>query len=282
MVTDEQIIIKIQRNTNNHLLQESQIYDILVGGVGIPIKRSFSRETEFDALVIDRLGPSLQQLFEDCNRQFTLKTVLMLADQIISRIEYLHERSVIHGDVKPLNCVMGVGKRGNQVYLLDFGLASMYRDPETHVLVPSCDKHGFKGTAMYASINAHLNRSTIEHYETPFDPKSANCRTEHSRRDDLESLGYMMVHFCFGSLPWESREDSTAAQRRDFVANAKRKMSVAKLCCCLPGEFVTYFEYVRSLRFEDAPDYAYLRNLFRDLFVRQGFQKDSVFDWTGK
>lgn len=134
---------------------------MLVGGIGVPMKHSFSRDGWYDALVMEVLGPNLHQLFDVCGRRFTLKTVLVLADQILTRIEYVHQLSVIHGDVKPGNFVMGLGKRGNQVYIIDFNLATTFRDPKSHVLYPSHEGHGFRGTGVFASVNAHKGLSVF-------------------------------------------------------------------------------------------------------------------------
>jgi casein kinase I homolog HRR25 len=124
--------------------------------VGIPFVRWYGTEGDYNCMVIDLLGPSLEDLFNFCGRKFTLKTVLLLADQLISRIEFLHSKNFLHRDIKPDNFLMGNGKRGNQVNVIDFGLAKKYRDPRTHLHIPYKENKNLTGTARYASINTHL------------------------------------------------------------------------------------------------------------------------------
>ena len=147
--------------------------------------------------------------------------------------------------------------------MLDFGLAKKYRDSKTHAHIVFKDNKSLTGTARYASVNAHLG-------------------IEQSRRDDLESLGYVFMYFLRGSLPWQGLKAQSKQQKYDLISEKKMSTTVEALCKGYSSEFATYLKYVRSLRFEDKPDYAYLRKLFRDLFTREGYQMDYVFDWTIK
>lgn len=214
-------------------------------------------------MVLDLLGPHLEHIFNYCNRKFSLKTVLLLADQIISRLEYIHLKSYIHRDIKPENILLGTGKRSGRISIVDFGLAKSYHEPATGRHIPYSDKKKLTGTARYASIHSHLG-------------------IEQSRRDDMESLGYVLVYFSKGSLPWQGLRASTKEQKRSLILQKKLLTPTEVLCRGLPGEFETLMNYVRSLGFTDRPDYCYLRRLLHGLFDRKGYAYDGRFDWVPK
>jgi casein kinase 1/casein kinase I family protein HRR25 len=236
-------------------------YILLSAAVGVPNVRWYGIEGDYNVMVLDLLGPSLEDLFNYCGRRFQLKTVLMLADQLLSRLEYVHTKSFIHRDVKPDNFLIGLGKRQSVIHIIDFGLAKKYRDPRSHQHIPYRENKNLTGTARYASINTHIG-------------------IEQSRRDDLESLGYVLMYFIRGSLPWQGLKANTKKQKYERIMDRKMSTSTEQLCKGYPTEFRSYFEYCRSLRFEDRPDYAYLKRLFKELFYRKGFQYDNMFDWT--
>lgn len=267
--TNEEVAVKLESIKTKHpqLIYESKIYRYLnispTGNpvVGIPKVRWYGQEGDFNVMTIDLLGPSLEDLFNFCHRRFSLKTVLMLADQMIQRIEYVHSRSFLHRDIKPDNFLMGLAKEANVVYIIDFGLAKKYRDHKTHVHIPYRENKNLTGTARYASINTHLG-------------------IEQCRRDDLESLGFVLMYFNRGSLPWQGLRAATKKQKYQKISDRKVSTPINELCKNYPPEFATYLRYCRSMRFDDRPDYAYLRGLFRDLYLREGFADDGIFDWT--
>ncbi|GAB4836095.1 Casein kinase 1-like protein 10 [Ancistrocladus abbreviatus] len=259
----EEVAVKLESVKTKHpqLHYESKLYMLLQGGTGIPHLKWFGVEGDHNAMVIDLLGPSLEDLFNYCNRKLSLKTVLMLADQLIGRVEYMHSKGFIHRDIKPDNFLMGLGRKANQVYAIDYGLAKKYKDLQTHKHIPYRENKNLTGTARYASVNTHLG-------------------VEQSRRDDMESLGYVLMYFLRGSLPWQGLKAGTKKQKYDKICEKKMLTPIEVFCRSYPTEFTSYFHYCRSLRFEDKPDYSYLKRLFRDLFIREGYQFDYVFDWT--
>ncbi|XP_059657995.1 casein kinase 1-like protein 3 isoform X3 [Cornus florida] len=259
----EIVAVKIENSKTKHpqLLYEAKLYNILQGGSGIANTKWCGVDGEDNILVLDLLGPSLEDLFVYCGRRFSLKTVLMLADQMIPRIEYMHSKGFLHRDIKPDNFLMGLGRKANQVYIIDFGLAKRYRDSTTNRHIPYRENKNLTGTARYASCNTHLG-------------------IEQSRRDDLESLGYVLLYFLRGSLPWQGLKAATKKQKYDKICEKKLSTPIEVLCKSHPVEFASYFHYCHSLTFDQRPDYGFLRRLFRDLFTREGFQFDYIFDWT--
>jgi len=243
------------------LLYECKINSVLAGGVGVPFVHWSGVEGGYNVMVMDLLGPSLQDLFAYCDYKFNVKTVLMLADQMISRIEFMHAKSLIHRDIKPDNFTIGLGRKANQVHVIDFGLAKRFRDKKTQQHIPKREDKHLVGTPRFASINTHLG-------------------IEQSRRDDLESIGYVLMYFLRGSLPWQGLKACSKKEKNEKIKDVKMQTSIETLCDDFPSEFATYLTYCRSLRFEERPDYAYLRKLFKELFIQEAYRHDFVFAWT--
>ncbi|GAW20855.1 hypothetical protein ANO14919_103670 [Xylariales sp. No.14919] len=237
---------------------EAEIYQTLAGKVGIPSVYWFEEEVEYNVLVMELLGPSLEDLFNYCNRRFSLKTILLIADQAIRRIEHIHRR-YIHRDIKPDNFLLGTGRQGNILYTVDFGVAKEFSGEERYLSLRGLP---FGGTSRYASINNHKG-------------------LHQSWGDDLESLGYMFVYFARGSLPWQGLKAATEDEKLELIKQKKISLSGEELCQdLLPTEFARYINYTRSLDPRDKPNYRYIRNLFRNRFQSEGFEYDHVFDWT--
>jgi len=257
----EEVAIKLESVKSRHpqLLREMKIYKSLHDTVGVPSAKWFGVEGEYNVLVMDLLGKSLEDLFNECNRKFSLTTVLLIADQLLSRLELVHRKSLIHRDIKPDNFLMGRGVNSQIVYVIDFGLSKLYRDPRSLRHIPYREGKSLTGTARYASIHTHMG-------------------IEQSRRDDLESLGYVLMYFIRGSLPWQGLQATTKRQKYERILQRKVSTSLELLCDGTPDEFRQYFKYVKSLKFMDLPDYEYLKRLFRELYLRQP-PTTHVFDW---
>ena len=219
------------------------------------VRQPLWNKMQYHILVMENLGPDLHELFYRHKKHFSTKTILMLASQFLERIEFLHEEGYIHRDIKPANFLMGIGKNKHVVYLADFGFAKKNKEIYN-------EKAGIEGTPNYASLNTHLGISQ-------------------SRRDDLESLGYVLMKFLSGSLPWDKRtKDKKILDDWEMIGVMKKQTSVEDMCKGCHKEFHMYLHYCRGLRFDEKPDYDYLNKLFKDLFYRLGYHKyDWRFDW---
>lgn len=245
--------IESEKTKKSRIFNEYRILKSLSGYVGIPKVYFETCYANQNAFTMELLGDSLEKLLDRCGRRFTLKTVLMLADQMIKCLQYIHTKFFIHRDIKPENFTIGIGPKSCVVYLIDFGLSKRYINTQTMQHIPFREGRNFSGTTRYASINDHLG-------------------IEQSRRDDMESLAYLFIYLLKGKLPWHGTNRETL--------QIKLSTSIEELCEDLPVEFSIFLQDMRKLDFYEEPNYNKYITMFRNLFINQGYIYDDVYDWN--
>lgn len=230
--TGEKIAAKIEsiHRPQAQLYFEHRLYKVLQGGPGIPNVRWYGTEGEYNIMIMDLLGPSLENLFNRCGRKFSIKTICMIAEQVLLRVEYIHSKNFVHRDIKPDNFLIGRGSKDKIIYMIDLGLAKRYRELHSHRHIPYKETKGITGTVRYASINTHIG-------------------IEQTRRDDLEAVCYMLVYFGLGSLPWQGIRAKTKQAKYFRIGDKKMSTPPEVLCNGLPKEFEQCVKYVRCLIF---------------------------------
>eukprot|EP00928_Gymnodinium_smaydae_P070250 TRINITY_DN54135_c0_g1_i1.p1 TRINITY_DN54135_c0_g1~~TRINITY_DN54135_c0_g1_i1.p1 ORF type:complete len:339 (-),score=45.40 TRINITY_DN54135_c0_g1_i1:392-1408(-) len=261
--TGADVAIKFEPLTRSSLtlLNAAKMCKMLEGLDGFPAVHWYGVEDEYCVAVFDLLGPSLEDLFSCCNHKFSLNTILLLADQMITCIEHVHRKNFVHRCIKPAHFVIGRDSRINDVYLIDFGLAKTYRNCKSQAHIPLGEDSTTIDNFAFMSINAHHG-------------------LDHGRKDDLESLGYILAYFMSAHLPWQNMKSQSMTQR---VLMAKMFTPLQEFCKHAPQEFVECCAYIGSLQFDEGPDYQYMRGLFKRALMREGWDLcDSPFDWTAK
>ncbi|KAI8710911.1 hypothetical protein NCS52_01519800 [Fusarium sp. LHS14.1] len=245
------------------LRDECRAYKKLVGCHGIPNVHYFGRHYLHNILVLDQLGTNLEDLFKSCGRTFTIKTMVSVGTQMISRLESLHENNYIHRDIKPENFLTGGSDASDKIFLIDLAMANEYRDGKSKKHIPYKEGRSLVGTPRYMSINTHLGR-------------------EQSRRDDLEALAYVLIYFLKGRLPWQGIPDADKKRRDELIGKTKLAITVEELCKGCPTQVSAFLRHVRGLGFEDPPDYGHLRDLLTQALKESGEVYNGRYDWDEK
>ena len=256
------VAIKLEHNSVKYpqLLFEAKLLKS-IPGTGIPIMHWFGIAGEYNAMVMDLLGQNLEDLYNYCAKNFTLKTILMIIIQMIERLKHVHDNHYIHRDIKPENFLIGKDTTAKTIYLLDFGLAKRYRDEYTHIHIPLKENRNLTGTARYASCNAHNG-------------------LEQSRRDDMESIAYVILYFFRKKLPWQGLKCKDKNEKHAKIKEIKMSMTPEKLFEGIPKEFADYLTMVKKLGFEDEPAYKSYIQMFNKLFKAKEFEMDYIYDWV--
>ncbi|KAJ3164731.1 casein kinase I [Geranomyces variabilis] len=273
------------------LRDEYRTYKILAGQPGVPQCYYFGQEGLHSVLVIDLLGPSLEDVFDLCGRSFSLKTVCMLAKRMIKLIQSVHENNLVYRDIKPDNFLIGRIPRYNekvtddasatdpysilenhsvekpspasQIYIVDFGMVKQYRDPRTQVHIPFREKKSLSGTARYMSVNTHLGR-------------------EQGRRDDMEALCHVFFYLLNSHLPWQGLKAASNRQKYERIGEVKQAVDIDELGRPNPPEFGQMLRYARGMAFEEQPNYDGMCQLIDQVMTRENIEDDGVFDWMDK
>ena len=247
-------------NSNSNLLESEASIMNYLKGPNIPNVRSYGTSGNYNILIMQLMGKSLEDLI-NIRKTFPLKTVCLIGYQMITVLEYIHNKHIVHRDLKPDNFVMGLNELAKYVYLLDFGLAKKYRSSTTLKHYPLINKKKLTGTARYASINA------LRGYEQ-------------SRRDDLESAGYVLMYFLRGSLPWQGIPGKNKDERYKKILQKKEETSAHELCKDFPEEFEKYIDYTRNMEYEEDPDYERLKEYFKNIIEEKNENFDYIYIWS--
>lgn len=232
---------------------EYSLYKALGTEEGIPNIEWIGEYKSYKLIVLELLGPSLEKFFIGCNKKFSKVTVSLLGDQMIRRLKYIHSKGIVHRDIKPNNFMLGRFSKSmdyineKTLYIIDFGLSKEYIDFETNTHLPFRDGRRFIGTPRYASIGSHLGY-------------------KQSRRDDIESVSYILIYFLIGELPWQGIKAKSKAEKKEKIKEVKLEYDFS-LNKEIPKQLITLLNYSKSLEYEERPDYNLILNLINEVLT---------------
>ncbi|KAI9355555.1 kinase-like domain-containing protein [Pilaira anomala] len=253
------VAIKIERiHGHSTLCHERDVYRSVEGKLGFPTIYDYFQVGSSCYMSMTLLGDSLETKLRQCENHMNLQTTLLIADQLIDRIKELHSNCYVHRDIKPENLIMGTGMNQKLLFMVDLGIAKVFKMNNYHV---SWTEHDYViGTKRFASINNHEGGAL-------------------SRRDDIESMMYVLIYLQKGSLPWQGVEISDTEEKSNVIYKIKCETKPEKLCEGLEPEFVECLKYARSLDYAQKPDYKKLKQLFRNLYDRKRFERNYCYQW---
>ena len=230
-------------------------------GYGIPRIMSYIEEGDYNIMIMELLGKSLEGLLRQYSEErLSLKTVCLLGIEMLKILKNVHDKNFIHRDVKPDNFAIGYSDQ-DKLYLLDFGLAKQYRSAKTLKQKEMQKNKRLTGTARYASINA------LKGYDQ-------------SRRDDLESVAYVLAYLLRGNLPWQGIIGKTKEEKYAKILYKKQNITSEQLFIGFPAGFITYIDYCKNLGYEEDPKYEFLINLFKNIILNELKEEiDYKYDW---
>ena len=260
---NEKIALKVEKRDKNDqgTLENEALRLVYLQGEGIPSVYCYGNNIEHNLLVEELLGKSLEEIFTSYGKPFSLKTVCVLGIEMIKRIQYIHSKYYIHRDIKPDNFMTGRGPNEKKIYIIDFGLAKKYYSVSRAQHIKFITGKHLVGTARYCGRNAHRGY-------------------EQGRRDDIESIGYVLMYFLLGVLPWQGLKAKKNEDQFEKIAQKKYTTSFEELTLGQPEEFLNYFKHVDRLQFEDQPNYVYLIGLFQSVIDK--YCQDCLYDFDWK
>ena len=263
VLNNKDYAIKMERTSKGESLLKEEAYVLLfLKGPGLPNVITFGISGRYHILIENLLGKSIYNIWLEKEKKFNIKDTCMFAIQALERVEYVHSKNYLHRDIKPANFLVGNPDQ-SQIYLIDFGNARKYRSSRTGKHLPFSRNYKIYGTTIFLSLNVLKG-------------------IEQTRKDELESLGLVIIYLYKGYLPWSNYKFKDIFQALEKIKAIKENLSMKQLCHGLPIEMFEYMNYIKNMNFEDTPDYRYLQSLFLNILKKIGEKNDLFFSWVDK